>query len=373
VSARPTSRRRILLISAGGVGLILLLIAGFLVLFEPVEVTVRVGPDSVVRANPLLAAQWLFEYRGETVRLRRGLGHMPDFRDFLVIYLEEGEDLRADEAARLRTWLETGGHALAGPYPALLEMVGARLEDTGEPGTHTLTLEGGKSHHYRISAGSTRRLVDVEGRAAFQSGDDGTLLLRYEFGTPETGYGHLTLLPDLSFATNDHIGEEQHAALLDAVVNVPMPTREVWLVRQGVPPAFLAVVVERAWMVLLSLAVLIAAWLLRGSRPFGPPLPVPEPGRRSLREHLVASGQFLWRQGRADTLVTSAREAALARVVAHQPGWERLPFRRRCEQLAERTGLTAETVARALEGPAPTEPADFVRTLETLETLRRFA
>lgn len=355
-------------------------------LLEPVEEVIRTRPEAAVLSNPLYAARELFRSLEMPSRQRRGVRHLPPPDHALVFYSEAGSGLTPREAGELLAWAwDYRGHLITGPDRALLDALGAELVETGESGFEVLRMSTGEGSTHQVSMPrehTLERLVSEPWLTVGMPEDStaqGDVLLRYR-RSEEDGGGVVTVLSDLSFLSNERIGQQDHAAFLWELVRV-LPAEGVWLVREGTRPSLLAVVARRGWMVLLSLAALLLAGWLRGARPFGPPEADPAPARRSLREHLQATGRYLWRQNWGSTLLTSTREAALGKVAASHPGWPQMSFRQRCTLLAERTGIPAEEVARTLQ-PAPpaasksgalvsADAATFQRSVEILETIRR--
>jgi hypothetical protein len=75
-------------------------------------------------------------------------------------------------------------------------------------------------------------------------------------------------------------------------------------------PPFLEWVRRDAWPVLAAAALLLVLWLARIIPRFGPLVPDAPPVRRSLLEHVVASGRFLWSRGAGAELVEAVSERA---------------------------------------------------------------
>ncbi|HYU34957.1 MAG TPA: DUF4350 domain-containing protein, partial [Thermoanaerobaculia bacterium] len=213
----------------------------------------------------------------------------------------------------------------------------------------------------------TRRLAVTrqDAQIAFGTGA-GLAFVRYAEGA-----GSVTFLADASFLTNSGIGQLDHAALAWALVRAGGDAPAgVWIAIRDKVPTLGQLLVRHAWMALASGGLLIAAWLWAAGSRFGPLLPDPPRDRRSLLEHVEASGDFLWRTGRGDEIVQSAREALVHRIDVREPGWSRLPAPELVKRLAAGARLPAARIDRALHGTVTT-PADLVHALQTLETVRR--
>src|SRR5258706_7905061 len=135
-----------------------------------------------------------------------------------------------------------------------------------------------------------------------------------------SGQGRVTVLPSVSFLRNTLIGNLDHAELGWRLV-AAQPTVTLYL-RMTSPP-FLEWVRRDAWPVVAAAALLLVLWLARIIARFGPLVPDAPPVRRSLLEHVVASGRFLWSRGAGPELVEAVRErvarTARRRGVSTQP------------------------------------------------------
>lgn len=367
------SRRQAVFLAAAGF-LVLLGIGGFFALFEQVEDDVEVGYQGAARSNPFLAAERLFTRLGAPARtLAAGPVTLPP-ADHALLLLSPARSLPAERFAKILEWVQKGGKLIVTPdeAPSLDPIlrhwsVGvAEKADAGEPEVFEVPLlEGAKA---RVEMPRARRLTVERKDAQVEKGTEaGLAFVRYA-----EGQGTVTFLSDAAFLTNDAIGRYDHAALAFALVrgaDAKVPAG-VWLAVRDEVPTLAELLRRHAWMALASLGLLIAAWLGYAGARFGPLLPDPPRDRRSLLEHVEASGDFLWRTGRGDELLQGARQALLHRIEVREPAWHRLPGPELVQRLAAGSRLPAARIDRALHGSAAT-PADLVHSLQTLETLRR--
>lgn len=180
--------------------------------------------------------------------------------------------------------------------------------------------------------------------------------------------GWVTLLVSSRPFNNAHLGEADHAALLLSLVQ-----REgvagARLIVSAEPPSIWALLASHAWPALLSGGALLGLWLWATLPGFGPLLPDPSPHRRSLVEHVIATGQLLWRLDRGDVLLRSARRAALREAA----GVSDLPVgpvaSSVIEAVSAETGLSADALREALR-PGDTDPDSFLRSAAALAALR---
>src|SRR5690606_22494476 len=186
------------------------------------------------------------------------------------------------------------------------------------------------------------------------------------------GAGTLTALTDDLFLRNARLGRLDHAELALRLARVPGEAAPVWIVAAERWPGLWAQARAHAWPALVAGAVLLAAWLWRASRRFGPVRPDPPAERRRWMEHLEAAGRFHWRDDGGATLLAAARGALLRELEIRHPAWAQLPAEARLARLADLSGLAPAAVRDALApGGAPGGEADFVARVARLERIRR--
>lgn len=299
----------------------------------------------------------------------------------LVILLQTGPaGLGEADADRLLAWVREGGNLLVDGSAAplndargtapLFRRLGAELislpeaERTQAHHTDRFSDEGvvlaiQRSPEWRIR-------VERADWAWWMGTKSGEVLVR----RPE-GKGSVQLASDLSFLYNDTFPELDHAAWLARILPPESGRREAVIWSRPADPSFLAWLWRRAWTFLLACGVLLTAWLWKGLWRFGPWLPEAPTSRRSLLEHLVATGRFLWRQGGGpEALVAACRAAVLRRATRLHPAFPTLAEGARWAYLAARSGLPESEIAEALDERPGTPPERLGRRLHLLLHLR---
>jgi hypothetical protein len=343
--------------------------------FETVEQTVEVGYRGEARVNPFLAAERLYTALDAPARTLPGAPRGLPPADHALLVLSPKRSFSRQRADKLFAWVRGGGHLVvaldeAPSLDPLLAHYGVRLK--GDPETETgsetveVRLHSGVTAHVEIA--KAPRLVDPSHTARFAAGSAlGSFLLRFDEGA-----GRVTLLSDPSFLTNERIGRGDHARVAWALVQraSEAPPRGVWIVVREDLPTLAGLLARHAWAASLSGLLLLGAWLWSAGARFGPVLPDPPRGRRSLLEHIQAAGDFLLRTGRGEDLAQSARQALLRRVEIREPDWSKLPLPELAQRLAQHAKLPVPRIESALRGPV-LGAADLAATVQTLETLRR--
>ena len=367
------------------------LVAGALILavssLKREEREVEVGFQGEARTNPLLAAERFLREMGIPARAA-GLAVLPPAEHTLVLTLP-GHALDVARRRRLLDWVRGGGHVVAtatGPATTwsdlaedpLLAACGVAGVPVDAEGVDVTALGGipsafaergerkiavaGERRPLRVLVRTDVRLVSSTGEAP--EANPVTI-------TCPVGRGRVTVFSDLIFTTNAELGERDHARLLWRLVALDRTPTAVWLVREDSGPSLAELVLGRGLPLVLALVLLAASAAWRGAVRFGPPLPLPPRGRRSLLEHVEAVGALLWRTGRGDALLLATRADLLARASRRRPALARLAPEARLQALAAGAGVSAATLREALEDPISPRPEAFVQAVHTLQTVRR--
>jgi hypothetical protein len=357
--------------------------------FEFYDTQSELGYRGEARKNPYLAAGRLLEKFDARVRFKQVYtGPPPPGATLLLPTPRRG--LSMQQSQRLRQWAEAGGHLILvtwtlwddqrseGDY--LLDPLGVHQfqnEPVTKPGAaqNKAALPADPSQPVRlpdktgqldVSFDSHFMLKDAAREAAWALADDnGAHVLHYR-----VGHGAITALSDDRFLTNDAIEKRDHAALVVWLFN-PKPGSEVWIVQSDdVPPLWRWLLDHTAPAVTSALALLVF-WLWAASRRFGPTILAPRSERRSLVEHISASGRFLWREARGAALYEAVLDELRQRIRLRHPAWAELPVEEMAQRAAALSGMAPTAVRRALLGGARRREEDFVHDIQTLETLRK--
>jgi len=354
-----TVLRQVLLIAGA---LLFALGAGlFLYLFERADVEVETEPVGEARYNPYLAAALTLDALGMPTARSRVM-EVPAEPSGVLLLLAPSRLLEGAERERLLDWVAEGGRlvVLATGEDLLLEPLGIRAtwwdeadgEVDGEVDTELVEGDTGASD----SGGADDVEIDAEIDADLDTGAIADAIASL-FGDGEApiisgttpsgepievawrgmrrlrldmepywaldelaarvvyGEGTVTALSEAGFLENEALVEHDHAALLWALVDgdaAASPTSAT-LVYWTQPPSLWRWLKTAALPALISGGALLVVWLWGATRRFGPILPDPAPGRRSLLEHLDAAGNYAWKRGDRRALLMGVRDAVAAR------------------------------------------------------------
>jgi hypothetical protein len=175
--------------------------------------------------------------------------------------------------------------------------------------------------------------------------------------------GLITAVNDLSFGQNWRIGRHDNAEFFWQLINDRPEVAEVLFYRAR-SEGLSAWLGRNAWMPLTSLALLTLFGLWQAMPRFGPLAADPEPTRRRLGDHLLASGRFLWAHGERRRLLDSALRHARSELYRHAPHLRLLAAQAQVGWLLERFRLSATQAQAIIAGHASgVEPAAFLNLL----------
>jgi hypothetical protein len=346
---------------------LLLLLAGlgvaFLSLYERREEEVEVGYRGWARVNPYLAAERFLRELGVWTASEFRHGAEPSAAAIVMLLIKD-PDARQEAFEDLETWLDENEATLVVFGDAFPEGVSADRSSV-LPEREPSPTSFGCSLHWSSEAEfdlALARLAEVPGESTqgcvAPSGEHAMLWEPH-------GRGDVLLIPDASFMRNERIGEHDHAAFLWWLVQ---GHSQAVLVLDRAPPSLPALLWAHAWPVVVSLVVLLLAWLSLVVPRFGPITPPPAPIRRRLLEHVEAAGAWRWRMGHGEALLSATRAREMQRLHRRHPHLSSLEGGPLIDAVTALAGRPRVRVAEALYGQ-PRTPRDFLRVVRTLRAL----
>lgn len=369
----------------GGGLFVFVLVAWFVHSFERVERRVDLPPIGEAAWNPLYVLKQSLRADGIAAESRPrfnlpvgALGR----RDTLVL-MDDPRYIDADRADALLGWVERGGHLVVRTPPGeqfsdherlpLLDALGLEAMERGDCEKFQVA---GEDEHVEF-CGARRFVFDqVEPELSWGNLRDGYVYARLGYGQ-----GHVDVLADVDFLGNgtaasgtlparNGLRDVPHRVLARQILAPNYGHGTVHLIYAVQMPSLWRTVIERGWPVWVPLLLALLAWLWLRAQRFGPLLPVPASARRSLLEHVRASGEHLFRYGKGPLLYAAARQAFLIRLRRRDPVAAALTGEAQAAALAERFGLPASRLLRALQVPSARERRDFADRISLLMHMR---
>jgi hypothetical protein len=223
----------------------------------------------------------------------------------------------------------------------------------------------GSDTSYRFNRhgnGLTSSSPEPEWRAGLS--DERNAVLHYTWGQ-----GRITVLDGLQFLNNQQIGTLDHAELIWALLQQYQPQGELRLASRMEVPTLWQWLIESAWMLLISAALLITLWLWRIIPRFGGTLATPIAERRDLVQHLAAIGRSVWREGGITHWLNIVRQAVHKRLALRHPYLFRQEASEQRIVLAKIAGCKTKDIQSALTSGQALAPDDFTLAMQTLQRL----
>ncbi len=347
--------------------------------YERVKTTLDLPPKGEAGYNPLYALKIALGKDGRRVdsRQRLSLDSRPLNPADTLLLLADPRTLSAVQVDSLLGWVEAGGHLiLRTPPPGaeigeepvpLLEDLGITVLDT-DPVCQGLQVPG-----------MTQHVEFCDGRRFYFHGDDVEVITtwgdddsaEYGYARVPWGQGSVDVLADADFMLNDKLEEPQHAALVRQLLQPHWADGGTFhLIYSANMQPLWRLLIDHAWRALLPALLALLLWLWMRAERLGPLRPAPTPDRRSLLEHVQASGDHLYRYGRRAALYAAAHDTFIRRLRRRDPYAAALEGPAQIDAIAHRTGATAAEVGDALRYPRPGDARDFVLRIARLLQLR---
>lgn len=350
----------------------------FLRTHERVKEQMPVPASGEAAYNPLYALQQALHTDGVDTQSRRrlDLNTMHLQPDDSVLLLDDPRQLTSPDRRRLLDWTASGGHLLlrtptrdvdAADADTLLSELGITLSENAA--RCQLWQVPDDRVHSEFCNGQRFTLearADPELQWPVGSIDDlGYARLRY-------GKGKVDVLSDMDFLLNrgDELLEQRfldfglrsssgrglrdiaHRDLARQVLSPNYGRGTIHLIYSAKLPSFWVSVFKRAWPLWMPLLIALLGWLWMRSQRFGALLPSPREERRSLLEHVRASGEHLYRYGKSPLLYDAVRGAFLARLRRRAPVAAALSGDAQAQAIANHLRWPLSRVQIALQIPA---------------------
>jgi len=182
----------------------------------------------------------------------------------------------------------------------------------------------------------------------------------------DIGEGSVTITSDNTIWTNQRIDCHDHAYGLWRLAN---PDGRVWFLINQDAPSLGAILWRNASYGVIAGIVALALWLWALSVRFGPVLVIEQSGRRSLAEHIYASGMLLWRKQQHPQLLNLLRKEILERLDEQHPNLDQASGEQRLEFLHQLTGIAQADIKQALFADGLHHPQEFAAAIAHLQTI----
>ena len=366
--------------------LVTLVAIWFLQNFEQVPTSYRQPPQKEAQRNPYLALEHLLKQLDRPLKRVNSPSSLDQLAAGGVLILDENRRRNVDPARseRLLNWVHQGGYLIVAAESAsddpLLKKLGTSPyqppQRQREPGRKDVDIGLEKSATTRVllPANNTeyrlerfgRGLVSSQPEPVWRAGlsDERNSLLHFDWGR-----GHITVVDDMNFLNNHRIGELDHAELLWALLQNYQPQGTIHLASRMEIQTLWQWLVESAWMLLISSAVLIALWLWQIIPRFGGTLPMPIDERRDLAQHLSAIGRSVWREGGVAHWLAIVRQTVQKRLSLRYPKLTQQDASEQRIALAKIAACKTIDIASAMTSGRAQSTDEFCKAMQILQRL----
>lgn len=355
-------------------------VAWFRANFERVEEEFPLPARGEAKTDPLYALRKVLVASGQRVALHRRIGaeETPLRPEDTVVLADSVDHLPQADAKLLLAWVARGGHLLA-PVHAwrdttgpLLDALSIQRKDIDDDANNCVQLwreaaDPDERVDKRFSCSSSRFVAPKDKVLVAWEHEGGPIYMRLRHGA-----GTIDLMMGLQANYTDTGLEGPEEAEFVHQLLAPHWGRGTFhLVKQTEMPPLWRLLLDHAWMAFAPLLLALVGWLFMRAQRFGPLLPSPPEERRALLEHVQATGEHLYRYGRAHLLHAALRAHVLARLRRRDPLLSALDGAARDAAIAAHTGLTDTEVREALQTPRPYDFHDFRQRIARLIALGR--
>jgi len=196
-------------------------------------------------------------------------------------------------------------------------------------------------------------------------GARGHVVVRVPFGRGSVTVSGMELPLD-----NDALPDHDNALITVAALQA-RPGHTVWIVRDEARPPLLVFLWRHGAPAVLLGAAALAFALWRGARRFGPRVAIAPLARRSMREQIRGTAEFVAHRG--SPALHAAQQRALFEVATPRiRGFEAMILSQRAQAIATLTGMDAHTLAHAMNPALNATPSRHpAAALALIETARR--
>ncbi|MEL6447077.1 MAG: DUF4350 domain-containing protein [Pseudomonadota bacterium] len=363
--------------------------SAFFLAFDRVPSSRFVPASGEARLNPFLAAQLLLEKTGyEADALVQLDFDRIDYEDTIVTRLDD-VGYAPPQRESVTDWVQSGGHLVLEvrrpPEAAIADWLAgfgykARWLDKEAGNDVEGLVEAGLIDDENFRLPNDRlRFDDLDDSGVYTAVTDqfGIIVGRRVFGngviTVVSGsrFSNYDLVPlGARFSdTSDYDAKESATLLLDIVAGEFSPGR-VWFLYRVDYPSLWQQLRENAPLLLWSAGLLLLLALWSAVQRFGPLFGEADQRRRSVVEHIAASGRFSWRTRQMAAMTATSIDGVLRAAERRYPGIRNLPRQKRDPLIAQISDLPLELIEAAFDPEPRVKRRSFTEHMSQLQRIR---
>ena len=366
--------------------------------FSWIDEQQEVGFQGLAGTNKLLAAEFFLRKMGVNVQQANGLTAFRDLpsTNTTIVIATQRETINKELNDNLLSWVKSGGHIIVeAKYFQDYKRGKNKNSDHISTRTDDILLKdwslfamksnaekNNKEFPLRITLNNSSIKKEIEVNfpyekiltrakstpaAAWQVEDDiGSYLIQFP-----VGQGMITVLTSTAPFYNKYIADYDHALFLHYLVQQPNHDAAVWLIPVDDMPPLWQWLWSNAWYAMFSLSVLFLFWLWRVPFRFGPILNDTQLERRSLLEHIRASGYYRWHNKQSAYLLQQVQNRLWGRIKKMHPSIPYDDQSQAYKMLADITGIKASLIQEVLSKEDKMTGYEFTEKIKLLELIKQ--
>lgn len=188
------------------------------------------------------------------------------------------------------------------------------------------------------------------------------------------GQGLVTLLSDTKMFRNEFIDDYDHAAFLFSLSNDQAQVSNDSVFYYSLSEDQLSLI-SWLWLkanpLMVSMFILTTVVLWMMMLRFGPIINVHEPVRKRFLDHIIAAGNYHWRQGHYNRLINNVRKQLSEKIQRSYPEWRNISREQQLKHLVDKSHLDIQVIEKAIFDTNIEQIEDFVTKIKVLEKLRK--
>ena len=360
-------KKTLILVIAIIISICIILVFLFFYFFEIVEDEVYTGFTGEARTNQFFASQKLLEKREiefKNIYSEYQLDYLPvNGTIFILTGLNEFSN---EVLEKLLNWAIDGGNliiCISGKYTEnisaniILDYLDIKINP----------LAGGQSEHLTFTLPNYNKSINVllDREIDFKYSTTNTPILEIEalenifFLQFKIGSGNISFTGQPIFMDNKHIGEYNNAQFFYYLANVDNSRNVIWYVIRNTKLSFIELLWKHGWIFIISLIIFVFLIIWRYSMRFGPLIGEMNNKRRSLIEHVHASGRFLWNKKHGTTLIMAIEKSIKWQILYKNPLWNNLSELEKIEWLDNICGVKINSIKEYFDIILDNQPKEY--------------
>jgi len=362
--------------------------------FEWVNEKQEVGFQGLAKKNTLLASEFFLRKMGVNVQQVNALVALRNLpaKDHTLLIATQRTTLNQLLSEKLLAWVASGGHLIVEAKHFSASDINNNIENLDDEllkdwSVYSKRVNNKDDQPVSIVLHPDKRIDENELKVKFSdqrslsfiNDKDSESSIHWSIKNNDhyylaqflLGKGLLTILNSTDLFNNDNIADYDHAYFLHYLVQQPDNKQGVWLIRMDDMPALLHWLWQNARFAMISLFAVLVLFLWRSPFRFGPLLNDKSLERRSLLEHIHASGYYRWKNKQSGLLLKQVQNRLWLKIQRIHPGITQEETHNAYVLLETITGIEKKLLKMALDEQQELTKEEFVQKISLLKQIEQ--